>query len=135
MLFQHHISYNRVQSYVLCTVCDRFEHGNFQMHSGCRVLEKFAYDFGCMEIGEVTERAAIILVREKPWIAKLPKASPDCALGVWWQHAGVAVRRNSIGVTLDVPLCEMSKLAHQPGEKASERGNRSSINPAYQRHH
>ena len=78
--------------------------------------------------------SAIIFIREKPWIAKLLEASPDCALGVWWQYAGVAVRRNAIGVTLDIALCEMSKLTHQPGE-GSERGNRSSIIPAYQRHH
>ena len=49
MLFQHYISYDRIQSYVLCAVCDRFERGDFQMHSGCRVLEEFVNDFGCIE--------------------------------------------------------------------------------------
>src|SRR5262245_17180015 len=105
------------------------------MISGCRVLEGRLYDCGGVWIGEVTERAAVVLVREEPWITKLPKANPECALCVWGQHAGIAVCRNSIGITLDVIPCAMSKLAHQPGEKASERGNRSSINSADQRHH
>src|SRR5947209_5166847 len=100
------------------------------MYSACRILEDFGNRLNRMFVGEATERAAVVLVREKPRIAKFPKSGPNCALYVWRQHAGVSICSNSIGVTLDVILGAVSKSAHQPGEKTSERRNGSPVNSA-----
>ena len=97
---------------VLCllgAIRDRFERRDSQMDAAGRIVKESSNHFSRVLVGKASERSAIVFVREKPWIAKLPKSSPDCPLSVWWQHAGVAICSNSIGVTLDIILGEVTE--------------------------